>query len=244
MSNFAYTETIDRDKAFFEEDEFRHQIKVLRRRPGDYLDFIDGQGKTYKGRIQAVDNLKKRLQVEITECDICQKPLPLQLVVALPKSSKIDTIIQKSVELGVTRITPLVTSRTVVRIDSKEKSTTRCLHWHRVAVASLKQSGNPFLPLIDKPTALLDLEKSGDRTSPIDKIVFHPQTPEPFSETVRTLNKNAATRLLLGPEGGLSEDEIVFLRSQGYIVSSLGKRIMRLETAVVSALTLVQFVKS
>ena len=244
MSNFAYTETIDRDKAFFEGDEFRHQIKVLRRRFGDYLEFLDGQGNSYKGRIFEIDNLKKILQVEITESNPWQKPLPLQLIVALPKNSKIDTIIQKSVELGVTRITPLLTSRTVVRIDSETKNEARCLHWQRVAVASLKQSGNPFLPIIDKPIVLDELENGKDRTAPIDKIVFHPHTSVPFSETMRTLNKKAGTRLLLGPEGGLSADEISLLRLHDYQVSSFGKRIMRLETAVVSALTLLQFVKS
>ncbi len=244
MSNFAYTNSIDKDKAFFDGDEFRHQIKVLRRRTGDCIDFLDGHGRSFKGRVLTVDNLKKRFQVEITACDIYQQPLPLLLMVALPKSSKIDTIIQKSVELGVSRITPLLTSRTIVRIDSKGKIATRRQHWHRVAVASLKQSGNPFIPIIDEPIALDDLKKSKDSTFPVDEIVFHPQADELFSETVRTLNKEAATRLILGPEGGLDEDEIVFLRSQGCKVSSLGKRVMRLETAVVSALTLVQFVKS
>ena len=243
MSNFAYTESIDGHQAVFAGDEFRHQIKVLRRRIGDRIDFLDGRGKCYQGRIVTADNLKKRLSVEITKCEICPRPLPLQLMVALPKSAKIDGIIQKAVELGVSRITPLLTSRTVVRIDLKEKGEARSLHWQRIAVASLKQSGNPYLPIIDSPTTLVELEESVDRVIPIDKIVFHPQTPENFSDTVRTLKKDAATRLVLGPEGGLNEDEIDFLRSHGYLVSSLGKRIMRLETAVVSALTLVQFVK-
>ncbi len=244
MSKFAYTESIDHRKAVFAGDEFRHQIKVLRRRIGDYIDFLDGRGQSCQGRITAVDNLKKELQVEIIKSETAPQPLPLQLLVAIPKSGKLDAIIQKAVELGVTEFTPLLTSRTVVRIDSDDKIEKRYQHWQRIAIASLKQSGNPYQLRIDRPTALIDLEENfKDRTSPIDRIVFHPPAYDAQPIKALGLNKDIATRLVLGPEGGFSTDEIDFLRSRNYMISSLGKRIMRLETAVVSALTLVQFIK-
>ena len=244
MSKFAYTESIDCLKAVFAGDEFRHQIKVLRRRIGDHINFLDGRGKCYQGRITTVDSLKKELQVEITESETFPKSLPLQLLVALPKSGKLDGIIQKAVELGVTEFTPLLTSRTIVRIDSEEKIEKKYRHWQRIAVASLKQSGNPYLLKIDRPTTLIDLEENHkDRVFSVDRIVFHPQAPDALPVKELGLNKNAAAKLILGPEGGFSKDEIDFLRSRNYMISSLGKRIMRLETAVVSALTLVQFIK-
>ena len=244
MSKFAYTKSIDGAKAFFAGDEFRHQIKVLRRRIGDHIDFLDGRGKSYQGRITTVDNLKKELQVEITESEVFSQPLPLQLLVALPRNGKLDGIIQKAVELGVTEFTPLLTSRTVVRIGTGEKIDKRHQHWQRIAIASLKQSGNPYLLKIDRPTTLIGLEENKERNFSVDKIVFHPQPP-PDALPVKewNLDKNAATRLVLGPEGGFSKDEIDFLHSCNYMITSLGERIMRLETAVVSALTLVQFVK-
>ncbi len=245
MSNFAYTESINSHKAIFTGDEFRHQISVLRRRVGAQIDFLDGRGKSCQGRITAVDNLKKELQVEITKSETFPQPLPLQLLVALPKSGKLDAIIQKAVELGVSRITPLLTSRTVVRIGSQEKIEKKYRHWQHVAVASLKQSGNPYLPQIDCPTALTDLDENyKDETFFVDKIVFHPRAPDALAVKEWNLKKDAATRLVLGPEGGFSENEIDFLRSRNYMVASLGKRIMRLETAVVSALTIVQFLKN
>ena len=245
MSNFAYTEDINSHKAIFTGDEFRHQISVLRHRVGDQIDFLDGRGKFCQGRITAVDNLKKELQVEITKSETLPRPLPLQLLVALPKSGKLDSIIQKAVELGVSRITPLLTSRTVVRIATKEKIEKKCRHWQHIAVASLKQSGNPYLPQIDRPTALTDLDKScKDETFFVDKIVFHPQAPDALAAKEWKLNKDAATKLILGPEGGFNENEIDLLRSHNYMIASLGKRIMRLETAVVSALTMVQFLKN
>ncbi|MCK5539901.1 MAG: 16S rRNA (uracil(1498)-N(3))-methyltransferase [Deltaproteobacteria bacterium] len=245
MSNFAYTEAINSHKAIFTGDEFRHQISVLRRRVGDHIDFLDGRGKSYQGRIAAVDNLKNELQVEITKSETFTQPLPLQLLVALPKSGKLDAIVQKAVELGVSRITPLLTSRTVVRIDSQEKIKKKCRHWQHIAIASLKQSGNLYLPQIDQPTALNDLDENyKDETLFVDKIVFHPRAPDALAAKEWNLKKNAATRLALGPEGGFDDNEIDFLRSRNYMVISLGKRIMRLETAVVSALTIVQFLKN
>ena len=244
MSKFAYTESIDGLKAFFEGDEFRHQIKVLRRRIGNHIDFLDGRGKYYRGKITTIDNLKNMLQVEITEDVTFPKPLPLQLMVALPKSGKLDGIIQKAVELGVTKFTPLMTSRTVVNISSEEKIDRKHRHWQRIAVASLKQSGNPYLLKIDKPINFVDLEETRkEKILPVDRIVFHPRALDALPVKKWNLNKDAAVKLLLGPEGGFSENEIDFLRSHNYIISSLGKRIMRLETAVVSALTLVQFIK-
>ncbi len=244
MSKFAYTESIDGLTAFFEGDEFRHQIKVLRKRIGDHVDFLDGRGKGYQGKITVINNLKNMLQAEITDEETYPKPLPLELMVALPKSGKLDGIVQKAVELGVTKLTPLLTSRTIVSISSMEKIDRKCRHWQRIAVASLKQSGNPHLLKIDKPIDFTDLEKVyKDNTPATDKIVFHPRAPGALPVKKWRLNKDAAVRLLLGPEGGFSENEIDFLRSRNYMISSLGKRIMRLETAVVSALTLVQFIK-
>ena len=244
MSKFAYTDSRDCRKAVFAGDEFRHQIKVLRRRIGDGIDFLDGRGISYLGRITTVDNLKKELQVEIIKSEAHPQPLPLQLLVAIPKSGKLDGIIQKAVELGVTEFTPLLTSRTVVRIDSDEKIEKKYQHWQRIAIASLKQSGNPYQLKIDRPTALIDLEENlKGRSSPVNRIVFHPLAHDALPIKALELNKDVATRLVLGPEGGFSKDEIDFMRSRNYMISSLGKRIMRLETAVVSALTLVQFIK-
>lgn len=244
MSKFAYTKSIDCRKAIFAGDEFQHQIKVLRRKIGDSINFLDGLGRSYQGHITVIDILKKELQVEIIKSETFSQPLPLQLLVAIPKNGKLDGIIQKAVELGVTEFTPLLTSRTVVRVDSDEKIEKKCLHWRRIAIASLKQSGNPYQLNINRPTTLIDLKENlKEKTFPVDRIVFHPRAHDALPVKELELNKDVATRLVFGPEGGFSKDEIDFLRSHSYMIGSLGRRIMRLETAVVSALTLVQVMK-
>lgn len=240
MSRFAYTEAITGNGASFANDEFQHQIKVLRHQAGDLIDFFDGRGGCYQGRITSIDNRKKWFQVEITDFRSHQPPPPLHLLVALPKGGKLDSIIQKSIELGVTMITPLITARTEVRLNTDKKIETRMEHWQRIAIASLKQSGNPFLPKINAPEEVSRLRQSESTGLPIKQIVFHPGAENLLSLRKVTLDGGDAVALALGPEGGFSEGEITNFCALGFSPTSLGKRILRLETAVVSALTLIQ----
>ncbi len=243
MPRFAFTEVIDEDRAAFAENEFQHQIKVLRKQNGDLIQFLDGNGGQYEGRITNIDNRKKWFQAEITATKQSQPLLPLHLLVALPKGGKLDTIIQKAVELGVTKISPLITERTEVRLDSVKKIYTRMEHWGKSAIASIKQSGNPHLPEITVPQEMANLQFE---TMPENskRIVFHPTAENILSLRDLNLNKSDAVTLALGPEGGFSETEISYLKISSFLPVALGKRILRLETAVVSALTLTQYLRN
>jgi len=245
MSKFAYTEAIaEKNLASFAEDEFQHQIKVLRRRTGDQIDFFDGRGGCFQGRITTIENRNKWFQAEITESRIFDQPPPLHLLVALPRNSKLDSIIQKSVELGVTMITPLVTTRTTVRLETEKKLKTRKEHWQRIAVASMKQSGNPYLPEINRPKKIEELNSELKRNFPLKQIVFHPAAKNLQSLAEFNITRNDTVVIALGPEGGFSPDEIALLDSTGFVAAGLGERILRLETAVVAALTLVQYFRN
>ncbi len=244
MSKFAYTEAIAENLASFAEDEFQHQIKVLRRRTGDQIDFFDGRGGCFQGRITTIEKRNKWYQAEITESRIFDQTPPLHLLVALPRNSKLDSIIQKSVELGVTMITPLVTTRTTVRLETEKKLKTRKEHWQRIAVASMKQSGNPYLPEINRPKKIEELNSELKRNFPLKQIVFHPAAKNLQSLAEFNITRNDTVVIALGPEGGFSPDEIALLDSIGFVAAGLGERILRLETAVVAALTLVQYFRN
>ena len=244
MSKFAYTEAIAENLASFAEDEFQHQIKVLRRRTGDQIDFFDGRGGCFQGSITTIENRKKWFQAEITESRIFDQLPPLHLLVALPRNGKLDTIIQKSVELGVTMITPLITTRTTVRLEKEKKLETRKEHWQRIAVASMKQSGNPYLPEINRPKKIEELNSEPETSFPRNQIVFHPAAKNLRSLAELNLTRKDAVVIALGPEGGFSPDEIDLLSSLGFVAAGLGERILRLETAVVAALTLVQYFRN
>ena len=243
MPRFAFTEALDENQASFAENEFQHQIKVLRKQNGDLLQFLDGQGVQYEGRITNIDNRKKWFQAEITETRQCQPQLPLHLIVAMPKGGKFDSIIQKAVELGVTKITPLITERTEVRINAVKKISARAAHWQKTAIASIKQSGNPYLPEIVELQTVTQLHLE-PVTEDSKRVVFHPAAENISSLRELNLNKSNAVTLALGPEGGFSEAEIKHLQTLSFLPVGLGKRILRLETAVVSALALTQYLRN
>ncbi|MCK5680464.1 16S rRNA (uracil(1498)-N(3))-methyltransferase [bacterium] len=244
MSKFAYTESIAKNSASFAKDEYQHQIKVLRQRIDNHIDFFDGRGNSYRGQITNIDDRKKWFQVEITESKLHRAPLPLHLMVALPKGGKLDSIIQKAVELGVTKITPLLTARTTIRLNTEKKIEDRMDHWRQIAIASIKQSSNPFLPRIEPPTAISQLLMKPYEGLALKQIVFHPGAENLLSQHKLNFEGNSAVELAFGPEGGFSDDEITTLLGLGFSPLGLGKRILRLETAVVSALTLIQYLRN
>ncbi len=247
MSNFAYTETFAGDTAILENDEFRHQAVVMRRRVGDRIRLLDGRGGVCDGRVELIDSRKRILKAVIIEREVRPRPLPLQLLVALPGKNKFDGIIQKATELGATRIIPLLSARTIVKSAARgDRVDKRREHWRKVAIAACKQSGNPFLPEIDVPVELAALNETelddGFRNDETDRIIFHPPLSGLVSRPLRelALREDSPTRLAFGPEGGFSDSEIGLFQERGYSLAGLGRRILRLETAITVALALVQ----
>ncbi len=245
MANFAYTRAITDNEALISGDEYRHQAVVLRRRTGDIINLLDGRGNRYRGEIKKLDKSAKIMQITISGRESWPEPLPLELLVALPRHRKLDDIIEKAVELGVTRITPLLTERTVVRIEREEKARTRRQHWEKIAIGACKQSGNPFLPEIEMPKVLPQVLPAREETG-CDNIVLHPPARDHNAPGLANLDLHPElpTRLACGPEGGFSNQEMELFRQQGWQVAGLGKRILRLETAVVVGLAHIQFRKN
>lgn len=243
MPRFAFTEALDENRASFAENEFQHQIKVLRKQNGDLIQFLDGNGGQYEGRIITVENRKKWFQVKITKTRQNCPPEQLHLIVALPKGGKLDAIIQKAIELGVTKISPIITERTEVRLNAVKKITARMEHWRKSAIVSIKQSGNPYLPEIVEPQMITQLQLGAVKENS-RRVVFHPAAENISNLGELNLNESDAVTLALGPEGGFSETEISHLKTLSFLPVGLGKRILRLETAVVSALTLTQYLRN
>jgi 16S rRNA (uracil1498-N3)-methyltransferase len=230
-------------------EEFRHQIKVLRRRIGDRLALLDGRGGIYQGRIEKIDSRIQEFEILVEDLHRLPRPQPLELIIALPRAGLFDTIIQKAVELGVTRIVPLLSERSQIRLSRPSERERKMVHWEGIAIASCKQSGNPYKPVIELPVALQDLlpENGAD----FECLLLHPDKEMadddsrlaggPVSlDTILLDEQDQPTRLAFGPEGGFSKAEIEFFLARGYRMAGLGQRILRLETAVVAALVLIQ----
>lgn len=243
MSAFAFTTDVDSSEAHFDAESYRHEIRVMRRKPGDEIGFLDGAGRIYSGRIAAVDHRRKTFTAAITACRDVPPPTPrIILATAIPRGKVFDHVLQKATELGVARITPLISTRTVARPggcgdgDGNGENITerKRHHWLTVVREAAKQCGNPHLPCIDTPVAVADWRPDELTVA----LLLDPAAASDLATVAPLLAvKPAAITLACGPEGGFAPDEANLLDARGFTPVALGPLTLRLETAVVAALT-------
>ena len=206
----------------------QHVAKALRLKSGDALVVFDGRGGEYDATITRID--MERVDVKVgawRDVDV-DPPLRLGLVQGLPEADKMDSIIQKSVELGAAWIQPVVCDRSVVRL-SGERAARRESHWRRVAIAACEQCGRNRIPDV-RPT--LGFQSWIAVPSSVPRWVL---TPGAQPIAAKSILGNEL-ELLVGPEGGLSEREQELALSQGAEPVAIGPRVLRAETAPVAAL--------
>jgi 16S rRNA (uracil1498-N3)-methyltransferase len=206
----------------------QHVGRALRLKTGDTLTVFDGRGGEYEAAIQRID--KDRVEVKVGAFrDVDTEPrLRVGLIQGLPEADKMDWIIQKSVELGVAWIQPIVCDRSVVRL-SGERAERRESHWRRVAVAACEQSGRNRIPDV-RPTLGFQSWIAVPAAAPRWLLT-------PAGDAVSTKSPDGRDlELLVGPEGGLSEREHELALSQGCEPVALGSRTLRAETAPLAAL--------
>ena len=206
----------------------QHVGRALRLKTGDAITVFDGRGGEYEAAIQRID--KDRVEVKVGAFrDVDAEPrLRIGLIQGLPEADKMDWIIQKSVELGVGWIQPVVCDRSVVRL-SGERAARREAHWRRVAVAACEQSGRNRIPEV-RPTLGFQSWIAVPATAP--RWVLSPSGDPVASKSPA----DQELELLVGPEGGLSERELELALQQGCEAVALGTRILRAETAPLAAL--------
>lgn len=215
------------------QDAANHVGRALRLRAGDALVVFDGSGGEYDATILRVD--RDRVDVKTGAFREAEREAPLEvgLVQGLPEADKMDWILQKSVELGVAWIQPVVCERSVVRL-SGDRAARRESHWQRVVIAACEQTGRNRVPAL-KPT-----------------LAFRDWAAQPAAGARWMLSPGAAealaaqpppagpVELLVGPEGGLSERELDIAANIGFAALSLGPRVLRAETAPLAALAAIQ----
>ena len=206
----------------------QHVGKALRLKAGDALTVFDGRGGEYEAAIQRID--KDRVEVKLGAWrDVDTEPqLRVGLIQGLPEADKMDWVIQKSVELGVAWIQPIVCDRSVVRL-SGERAARREAHWRRVAVAACEQSGRNRIPEV-RPT--LGFQSWIAVPAEAHRWMLSP-SGDPIAGKSPT---DRELELLVGPEGGLSDREQELALQQGCEAVALGPRILRAETAPLAAL--------
>ncbi|MCU0834518.1 MAG: 16S rRNA (uracil(1498)-N(3))-methyltransferase [Chromatiaceae bacterium] len=209
-----------------------HLVQVLRLRAGDPLVLFNGDGYDYPARLLNTGRSGTRVRIDVPGPPEEAPPLALHLGLGISKGERMDFALQKAVELGVTRVTPLVTERTVVRLEG-ERRERRGRHWWGLIVAACEQSGRRRLPVLD-PAAGLGDWLAGPHKSP---LLLDPHGAQPLTATPPP---TGAVSLLVGPEGGLSDAERAAATAAGFLGVRLGPRILRTETAPLAALAVIQ----
>lgn len=211
-----------------------HVSRVLRAKIGNSLIIFNGEGGEYDGVITHIDKKKVTVQINTFNPREAESSLELYLAQGISRGEKMDYTIQKAVELGVKKIFPLSTERCNVKLD-EERREKRLLHWCSIIISACEQSGRNHVPEIQLPQSL---EKFLEEVTADWKFVLAPQAEKKL--TYFPIQKNSSVVLLIGPEGGLSDNEITLAVQHGFLPLNLGPRILRTETAAVVALSALQ----
>ena len=218
------------DKVSLEKNNGHHLLKVLRFPVGNTITLFNGDGFDYHA---IVIRTKKTCNVEIVsqQKNESESSLDLTLAQGIAKGEKMDLLIQKSVELGVTRIIPIQTERCIARLKV-DKVTKRIDHWQKIANHACGQSGRSVIVDISLPQTLTELLNQPNHNG----FVLHHRA----TENLQTMEKQSKATILIGPEGGLSDAEIKQSIEAGFQPLLLGKRILRTETASLVAIANMQ----
>ncbi len=219
------------DRAYLHGDDVKHILKVLRLGLGDTVTLCDGLGYDYEARLVEAD--KDRLAFAILEKSVCENEpnCRVTLYQGLPKAGKMELILQKCVELGVDKIVPFAAQRSVVRLGAKEAQQ-KCERYRRIAYEAAKQARRGMVPQVGDVLQLMKLDLAA---YDLLLIAYEEERERTLKSALRAAKERKeelkSVGVIVGPEGGLTADEVAFAVSQGGESISLGKRILRTETA-------------
>lgn len=237
-SFFVFADQIKQGKVIINGCDVQHISNVLRLVPGNIITVLDGQGKGYRAKLDKVR--KKQVECTILEefAAAGEPPLRITIVQGLPKGDKMEMIIQKCTELGITAVVPLCTERSVVKIvpDRMQKRKSR---WQRVALESARQCGRGIMPQVSEPVKLADVLT----TIPPDalKLMLWEDEQKVFLKQVLKTARPADVFIFIGPEGGFAPEEAALARNYGVTTVSIGPRVLRTETAGLAAVAMILY---
>ncbi len=209
----------------------RNHIKnVLRLKAGDKIRISDGGKLCYNCRIDGFSD--DAVQLTLLERDEDGTELPAEIVLfqGLPKGDKMELVIQKNVELGIRRIVPVATKRAVVRLDEK-KAEAKVRRWNAISESAAKQSKRTVIPEV---SPVMTFKEAIDSAEEFDCKLFPYENAEGMAFTRQVLSKvrpGTRTAVFIGPEGGFDGEEVAYAKEHGFLPITLGRRILRTETA-------------
>lgn len=224
-------------------EDNNHIRNVLRMRPGEEITVCDGEGTDYHCRLTELS--KENVTAEILGQSVSGTELPVRLVLfqGMPKKDKMEFIIQKAVELGAAEIVPVMTKRTVVKLEDEKKEAKRIERWQAIARAAAMQSMRGIIP---KVSPVMRFSEGLKAAGELDALLIPYEHARGISQTGRLLGKLAgdgvrSVGIFIGPEGGFEEEEVQLAQAAGAACVTLGHRILRTETAGMAMLSLLMF---
>lgn len=217
-------------------DDHHYVTHVLRMKVGDPLFLFNGGNEEFCGQVQSIG--KNETIIKISTSQKVDKESPLEIIIGqgIPKGQKLDDLIPKITELGVSGLTPLITERADVKTVSQNKFT----RWQKIATQSAQQTGRTKVPTLNSPSTLKDFLK---HYSDYEKILFYELE---HSKSFKDILQNTLSTkfcLIIGPEGGFTPEEISLAIESGCKIASLGKRILRTETVAPAVTAILQYTK-
>ena len=235
---------IDKNSARIIEDA-EHITKVLRMKPGDKILLFDGTGYEYEAVLTNID--RKECQAEILEKYHTDLEPQVQVTVfqGLPKSGKMETIIQKAVELGVYNIVPMITERCIAKIEADKKAEEKTKRWNRVALEAAKQCGRGRVPRVLSPMLFSDaVQKAAEWELALMPYEMLGHQGDTSLKNILQSVSAIKISILIGPEGGFSDAEARQAQQAGIVLTGLGKRILRTETVSGAMLSIIMYEKN
>ena len=217
-----------------------HAGRVLRLRVGEGVTLCDGAGMDFDCTVEAVE--KEAVTCRVVSCHAAdtEPKQSITLFMALPKGDKMEFIVQKAVELGVCEVIPVAMKRSVVKLDQK-KAQKKCARWQEIARSAAKQAGRGYIPKVHE---VLSYREALAYSEQLDRVLLPYELAEGMKETKKVITSilpGQSVGIYIGPEGGFEKEEVDRALEQGAEVITLGKRILRTETAGLAALAVLMF---
>ena len=238
---FVKTEQIEEKKVKIVGEDVKHIRNVLRKQIGENIEICNSEnGKAYDCKITKIE--EKHIDTEILKELIEEKSnILVDIYQGIPKSDKMELIIQKSVELGVNSIIPVAMKRCVAKIEPKAQEK-KIARWQKIAESAAKQSGRTIIPEIRKIVTIQDIVKLSNQYDSVIVAYENEKRNTIKKELLKLKNKEQVKiAVVIGPEGGLEESDVKLLKESGANIVTLGNRILRTETVALNILSIIMY---
>jgi 16S rRNA (uracil1498-N3)-methyltransferase len=215
-----------------------HVARVLRLRVGATIGVFNGDGRECSAAISSISGKQVKVRIHDSIANGTESALRLTLIQGISRAERMDWVVQKATELGVAGLVPVTTNRGIVKLD-RAQAAKKLEHWHSIAIAACEQCGRSRVPHLTAPISLTQFIANRKADNPQLSLVLDPNATDSISGP-ELPNKSSACELLIGPEGGLDDEELASAMRAGFRSVRLGPRILRTETAAIAALAVLQ----